>query len=123
MTDDNNENKTAKSTKKCVIRFSYKYSLDEAQLENEINQLEKKLDIDSLRRKKKEFIKNNRLILKLQLRFRSEKHNVFTEEVNRIALNANDEKRLKSIDSTERFAYEVSKDLVVKRRRVKGTIQ
>ena len=31
----------------------------------------------------KNSLKNNRLILKSQQRFRSEKHNVFTEEVNK----------------------------------------
>ena len=46
-------------------------------------------------------IKDNRLILKSQQRFRSEKYNVFTEEVNKIALIAHDDKRIQSIDSTE----------------------
>ena len=41
-----------------------------------VNQLEKnKVDVDSLRENHKEFIKNNKLILKLQQRFRREKHN------------------------------------------------
>ena len=31
-------------------------------------------------------IKNNKLILKLQQRFKSERHNVFAEEINKIAL-------------------------------------
>ena len=35
---------------------------------------------------KKEFIRNDRLILKSQLRFRNKKHNVFIEEINKIAL-------------------------------------
>ena len=40
---------------------------------------------------KKQFIKNNKSILKAQQIFRSERHNVFTEEisVNNIALNSN----------------------------------
>ena len=33
----------------------------------------------------KEFIKNNKLILKTQQRFKSEKHNVFAEEIKKIA--------------------------------------
>ena len=34
----------------------------------------------------KELIKNYKLILKIYLRFQSERHNVFTEEINKIAL-------------------------------------
>ena len=41
--------------------------------------------------------------LKSQLRFRSEKQNALTEEVNKIALNANSDKRIQSIDSVEAF--------------------
>ena len=42
----------------------------------------------------KEFIKNNKLILKTQQRFENEKHNVFTEEVNKNALSSNDDERM-----------------------------
>ena len=64
-----------------------------------MNQLEKyKVNVDSIRGNKKELTKNNRLILKSQQRFRSEKHNAFTEEVNKIALSANSDKRLQSIE-------------------------
>ena len=34
---------------------------------------------------KKEFIKNNKQILKTQQKFKSERHNVFTEEIHKIA--------------------------------------
>ena len=37
--------------------------------------------VDSLKKDQKEFIKNNKLILKTQQRFRSEKRNVFTEKI------------------------------------------
>ena len=37
--------------------------------------------------------KNNNLILKSQHRFRCEKHNQFTEEVNKIALSASNNKK------------------------------
>ena len=58
-----------------------KKSLEAAQLKKEINCLEKnKIDVDSFK-DNKEFIKNNKLIPKTQQRFRSEKHNVFTEEI------------------------------------------
>ena len=39
-------------------------------------------------------MKNNDLILKLRQRFRSVKHNVFTKKVNKIALSANNDKRM-----------------------------
>ena len=41
----------------------------------------------------------NKTILKSQLRFKSDHHNVYTEEVNKIALNSNDDKKLQTFDS------------------------
>ena len=79
----------------------------------------KKLDEDSHRGNQKEFIKNNELILKLQQRFRSEKHNVFTEEVNKIASSAKDDKRILSINSIEPYAHRTSKDVVCKIEEIK----
>ena len=63
--------KKAKATQKCAIKTKpkfevYKSCLEAIQLENEINQLGKKINKDSLREKRKEFIKNNKLILKFQ---------------------------------------------------------
>ena len=60
-------------------------------------------------------MKNDKLILKTQ-RFKTEKDNVFTEEVNNIALHRNDDKRIQSIDSVETYAYETWKDLIYKRK-------
>ena len=40
------------------------------------------------------------------------KDNVLTEEINNFALSSNDDKRMKSIDLIETFAYGTSKDLV-----------
>ena len=37
---------------------------------------------------------------------------VFTEEINKIALSSNDDKRMQSIDLIETYAYGMSKDLV-----------
>ena len=67
--------------------------MEAIQIENKINQLEtNKVDLNTLRENHKEFIINNELILKSQVRFRSEKHNVFTKEVNKIEVIANDDK-------------------------------
>ena len=53
----------------------------------------KKISIDSLKKNNKEFIENNKSILKIQQRCKSERHNVFTEEINKIALSSNDDKK------------------------------
>ena len=55
--------------------------------------------MDSLRESHKEFIENDKLILKLQQRFTINNHYVFTEEVSRIALSANDDKKIQLIHS------------------------
>ena len=62
---------------------------------------------------KREFIKSNKLILKTQQRFKRERHNVVTEEINKISLRLNDDKRMPSIDSIETNAYLTSKDLIL----------
>ena len=56
------------------------------------------MEVDSLKENHNEFVKDMRLILKLQQIFRSEKHNVSNGEVNKIALNAFDDKRNQSIN-------------------------
>ena len=99
----------------------YQNCLEASQLENNINHLKKtnKTDIDSLKKDHKEFMKNNQLILKTQQRNKSKRCNVFTEEINRIALNSNDDKRKQSIDSIETYAYETSKVLVSEKEEIK----
>ena len=57
--------------------------------------------------------------LKAQQRFKSESYNVFTEEINKIALNSNDDERMQSIDSIETYAYGTSNDLVRKKGEIK----
>ena len=52
------------------------------------------------------------MILKTQQRFKSERHNVFTKEISKIALGSNDDKRMQSIDLIETDVYGTSKDLV-----------
>ena len=58
-----------------------------------------------LQRKHKEFIRNDKVILKTQQRFKSERHNIFIEEINKIALSSNDDKTMQSIGSVETYAY------------------
>ena len=88
--------------------------------ENKINHLEKnKIDVDSIREDQKEFIKNNKLTRKTQQRFRSEKLHVFTEEIIKIALSSNDDKRIQSIDSIETYGNGKSKDLICKEDEIK----
>ena len=58
-------------------------------------------------------------MLKTQEKFKSERHNVFTEEINRIALSSNDDKSMQSIDSIERCTYGTSKDLVNEKEEIK----
>ena len=60
----------------------------------------------------KKFTKNNKIISQTQQRFKNEIKNVFTEEVNKIYLSSNNDKRMQTIDSIETYAYGMSKDLV-----------
>ena len=46
----------------------------------------------------KDCLFNSKTIMKSQQRFRSDHHRVYTEEVNKIALNSNDDKRLQTFD-------------------------
>ena len=46
----------------------------------------------------KDYLLNNEIILKSQQRFKSERHNVYTEEINKIAVSNNDDKRLQTYD-------------------------
>ena len=41
----------------------------------------------------KEFIKNNKLILKTQQRLKSESHNAFTKDINKIAVSSHYDKK------------------------------
>ena len=82
-----------------------------------MNHLEKhKINIDCIKENHKQFIRNNKSILKTQQRFKSVRHNVFTEEINKIALSANDNKRIQSIDLIETNAYGTSKDQVIEKK-------
>ena len=72
--DDDNEKKKAKGIKKCIIK--------------------RRLTFENY----KDSLFNNKTILKSQIRFKSDYHDVYTEEVDKIALSSNDGKRLQTID-------------------------
>ena len=50
-------------------------------------------------------------MLESQQRFRSKKHNVFTKEVNMIALSGSNYKKIRSIDSIEACAHGINKEV------------
>ena len=54
----------------------------------------------------------------MQQRFKSKKHNVYTEEINKIALGSNN-KRMQSNDLLETYAYGTNKDLVSEKEEIK----
>ena len=81
LMDDDSEKKKAKGIKKYVIKHRLMF-------ENYKDSLFK-----------------NKTILKLQLRFKSDHHNVYTEEVNKIARNSNGDKRLQTFDRVTTYLY------------------
>ena len=106
--------KKTKGKNKCFIKGKlkfedYKHYLKATQLQNKINNQENH----------KEFIKNNKSILKSRQRLKSEIHNVFTEEVNKGVLSAVEDKRIQSIDPIETYAYGTNKDLVSGKENIK----
>ena len=48
---------------------------------------------------------NNKTIYRSQERFKSYNHDVYTEEVNKIALSNNDDKRLQTFDGITTYPY------------------
>ena len=74
---------------------------------------------EGLRENHKEFLKNSRIILRLQLRFKSEKYNVYTTEINKITLSANDDKKIQLLDSIETYAYGTNKNILLKNEKIK----
>ena len=53
----------------------------------------------------KDSLFNNNTILRSQLRFKSDLHNMYTEEVNKIVLNSNDDKRFQTFDRVTTYPY------------------
>ena len=96
-----NENKKNKRLKRCVIERKINFVDYRKQngYENEIICLgQDKIDVASHIDSHEGLTENNKFILKKQQRFRSEKHNVFTKESKKIALNSDDDKRIQPID-------------------------
>ena len=81
LTDDDDEKRKAKETKKCVIK-------SELMLKNY-----------------KDCLFNGEVILKSLQRFKSDHRKVYTEEVNKIALNSDDDKRIQTFDGIETYPY------------------
>ena len=51
----------------------------------------------------KKCLENDKKLLKSQQKFRSKAHSVFTEKVNKIALNANDSKKIQMLDEVTTY--------------------
>ena len=80
-TDDGKEDKKAKGTKKCIIKRMVKFN-----------------DYKNCLLKDKE-------LLKSQQRFIRKNHDVYTENINKIALSNNDDKRIVSSDKITSYPY------------------
>ena len=81
LTDDCKEDKKAKGTKKCVIKRTIKFN------------------------DYKNCLLKDEVILKSQQRFISKKHDLYTENINKIALSNNDDKRIVSLDKITSYLY------------------
>ena len=81
LTDDFKEDKKAKGTKKCVIKRMIKFD------------------------DYKKSLLNSEVVLKSQQRFKSKGHDVYTENINKIALSSNDDKRLIAPDKIASYPY------------------
>ena len=52
-----------------------------------------------------DFLLKNKIILKSQQRFKSDYHNIYTKQINKIALSSNDDKRLQIFDKIITYPY------------------
>ena len=89
LMDDGGIDEKAKGTKKCVIKRRLKFN------------------------DYKDCLLNNEIALKSQQGFKSERHNAYTEEINKIALSSNDDKRLQTFDRITSYPYGRSADKVL----------
>ena len=60
----------------------------------------------------KDCLFNVEVILKSQQRFKIYYHKVYTEEVNKIALSSNDDKRLQTFDGIETYSYGTKNEML-----------
>ena len=91
LTDDGKEDKKAKGTKKCIIKRMIKFN------------------------DYKNFLFKDEVILKSQQRFISKKHDVYTENINKIALSNNDDKRIVSSIKLQAIHTDIKvKNLLIK---------
>ena len=81
ITDEFIEMKKTKGTKKCVIKKMLKFE------------------------DYKKCLFDNEPMLKSQQRFKSENHEVYTENINKIALSSNDDKGIVALDGTTSYSY------------------
>ena len=81
LMDDDSELKKAKGVRRCVIK--------------------RRLMFENY----KDSLFNDKTIMRSQLRFKSDHHNVYTEEVNKIALNSSDNKSLQTFDKVATYPY------------------
>ena len=63
------------------------------------------MDDDSEKKKAIDSLFKNKTMLRSQLRFKSDLHIVYTEEVNKIAISSNDDKRLQTYDKITTYPY------------------
>ena len=61
-----------------------------------------------------ECLKEKKKILRSQQRFKSEEHDVYTEEINKTALSCNDDKRLISYDGITTYPYGIGAGILCK---------
>ena len=57
---------------------------------------------------------NDKVVLKSKQRFKSERHDIYSEKVNKIALSSNDDKRLQTFDRITMYPYGTSAARVCK---------
>ena len=60
----------------------------------------------------KDCLYNNKTVYRSKERFKSYYHDVYTEEVNKIALSSNDDKRLQSFDRITTYPYGTNKMII-----------